>query len=205
MRRDPGDAKLDEPVFPHTTWHWLGQCPGPALQRLRHRQTVHVHVSKVPVVVAFVVAGAGQGFFTPLGLKLRVWRCPWLFSGTFKFEFGAKASDYPRTPGRTFLRGWRQGGGVRAPVLADRIKLGTSAKVVDKTADAGYSFEVSAGATKDCAEAIIWYKKALQGDSTAQNNVGTHYGDGSGVIQDEREALAWLKKSADQSDPDGLA
>jgi Sel1 repeat len=41
-------------------------------------------------------------------------------------------------------------------------------------------------------------EEAKQGDAGAQDNVGTLYAEGRGVQRNDREAVFWLKKSADQ-------
>ena len=53
------------------------------------------------------------------------------------------------------------------------------------------------GVPQDYANALHWYHQAAeQGDSVAQNNLGTLYRDGQGVEKDEAEAYMWYALSA---------
>jgi uncharacterized membrane protein YedE/YeeE len=48
----------------------------------------------------------------------------------------------------------------------------------------------------------VWYRRAaLQGYAEAQFALGLLYEEGHGVTRDEREALAWYRKAADQGHP----
>lgn len=47
------------------------------------------------------------------------------------------------------------------------------------------------------AEAVEWYEKAaVQGYSSAQDNLGTMYKDGRSVPQDDAEAFEWFQSAA---------
>ena len=49
------------------------------------------------------------------------------------------------------------------------------------------------------AEALRWYRKAVEQDyAVAQNNLGWMYQNGRGVSQDDAEAVKWFRKAADQ-------
>jgi uncharacterized protein len=49
------------------------------------------------------------------------------------------------------------------------------------------------------AESAKWYRRAAeQGDATSQNNLGSKYLLGRGVLKDYGEALLWFRKSAKQ-------
>ena len=45
-----------------------------------------------------------------------------------------------------------------------------------------------------------WQKAADQGDASAQCNLGTMYENGTGVLQDYKQAVKWYQKAADQGD-----
>lgn len=52
--------------------------------------------------------------------------------------------------------------------------------------------------------AAAWYEKAaLQGDITAQCNMGYMYAQGLGVPKDYEKAVYWYQKAADQGSPEG--
>ena len=50
----------------------------------------------------------------------------------------------------------------------------------------------------------MWFRKAAeQGHARAQVNLGTSYGQGKGVAQDDAEAVKWYRKAAEQEEPLG--
>lgn len=52
--------------------------------------------------------------------------------------------------------------------------------------------------------AAVWYEKAaLQGNATAQCNMGYLYAQGLGVKKDDAKALYWYQKAADQGNAEG--
>ena len=58
--------------------------------------------------------------------------------------------------------------------------------------------------TSDYKAAAVWYEKAaLQGDATAQSNIGYLYAQGLGVQKDDAKALYWYQKAADQGNAEG--
>jgi len=62
------------------------------------------------------------------------------------------------------------------------------------------------GEDPDPALGAIWYRLAAeQGFSEAQNNLGTLYGAGVGVPQDNAEAFAWFSIAADQGNDAAVA
>ena len=59
------------------------------------------------------------------------------------------------------------------------------------------------GSTQDLDQAFKWYTKAaVQGNPTAQYDLGIMYADGIGVPQDYALAIEWFTKSAEQGDLD---
>ena len=55
------------------------------------------------------------------------------------------------------------------------------------------------GVERDYYKAVKWYKEAaMQGDATAQNNMGLMYELGQGVEQDYNKAIEWYQKAAAQ-------
>jgi len=47
-----------------------------------------------------------------------------------------------------------------------------------------------------------WMQSANQGDAKAQFNLGVVYHDGNVVTKDDKEAIKWWRKSADQGNAD---
>ena len=61
------------------------------------------------------------------------------------------------------------------------------------------------GVEKDDAEAVKWYRKAVEaGDANAMINLGGMYQNGQGVNKDDWEAVKWYRKSADQGNEKGM-
>ena len=57
---------------------------------------------------------------------------------------------------------------------------------------------------KDLNQAAFWYSKAAeQGNTNAQNNLGSMYEKGEGVLKDLNQAAFWYSKAAEQGDSDG--
>ena len=55
-------------------------------------------------------------------------------------------------------------------------------------------------------EAVAWYREgAEKGEAAAQLNLGKVYLEGRGVSQSNAEALKWLRKAAEQANPDAAA
>jgi Sel1 repeat len=55
------------------------------------------------------------------------------------------------------------------------------------------------GVKQDDAQAVGWFQKsAMQGNPTAQYNLGLMYAKGTGVKLDTPQAIAWMRKAADQ-------
>jgi hypothetical protein len=56
---------------------------------------------------------------------------------------------------------------------------------------------------RDDVQAVAWFRKAaMQGESTAQYNLGLLYAKGQGVKKDYAQAIAWWRKSAAQGNED---
>ena len=61
------------------------------------------------------------------------------------------------------------------------------------------------GIKQDYAQAMNWYRKAIEKDNAvAMNNIGVLYFDGKGVTQDYIEAAKWYEKAADKGYPQAL-
>ena len=56
---------------------------------------------------------------------------------------------------------------------------------------------LSVGQTASAQDSEL-LKRAQQGDASAQNNLGTAYKNGEGVIQDYAEAVRWYRLAAEQ-------
>jgi S1-C subfamily serine protease len=56
--------------------------------------------------------------------------------------------------------------------------------------------------TKDCAEAVKWFRKAAeQGNAFGQMSLAFCYEEGNGVAKDYNEAAVWCRKAAEQGNP----
>ena len=65
----------------------------------------------------------------------------------------------------------------------------------------GYYYKRGAGATRDPAKAIDWYRKAAaQGYAPAERELGICYLNGEGILQSDRDAFAWFYSAAAQDD-----
>ena len=63
----------------------------------------------------------------------------------------------------------------------------------------GYRPRTGRGVTQDDAEAVRWYRLAVeQGEANAQYNLGVMYSNGEGVPQDNVEAHMWANLAASQ-------
>ena len=77
--------------------------------------------------------------------------------------------------------------------------------VVAISANAGpYEDGVAAYERKEYVTAVKLFRvSADQGDSFAQNNLGSMYANGQGVTQDYKEAVRWFRLSAGQGNAKG--
>ena len=59
---------------------------------------------------------------------------------------------------------------------------------------------------QDDRQAVAWFRKAAeQGYAAAQDNLGTMYSDGRGVVKDDVAAVQWYRKAAEQGNASGQA
>jgi len=71
------------------------------------------------------------------------------------------------------------------------------AAVAQATVDDG----MAAYRSGDYSKAIeVWRPLAEKGDATAQYRLGAMYGEGRGVVRDDKVALMWFQRAADQGD-----
>ena len=62
-------------------------------------------------------------------------------------------------------------------------------------------YDYGLGTPEDNSKAVKWFRlSAEQGNSAAQNNLGTMYHYGEGVPQNFQKAAEWYRMSADQGD-----
>jgi TPR repeat protein len=132
---------------------------------------------------------------------------------TAELESGA---DAPLPPEKSAMTGHSGGtasaSSVNAPILRGR-EAGdwsnvdfTSVQNAASDGDVRAQFEIGnryylgqRGATKDYAQALIWYRKAAAlNNEDAEVNLGLMYAQGQGVQQDYAQALAWYRKAADR-------
>ncbi|MDP7426472.1 MAG: sel1 repeat family protein, partial [Rhodospirillales bacterium] len=83
------------------------------------------------------------------------------------------------------------------PVLLLTLLVGNSAFSADEQKG------LDAALSGDYATALReWKPLAEQGDADAQNNLGSMYDQGQGVLQDYKTALKWYTLAAEQGDAD---
>jgi len=71
----------------------------------------------------------------------------------------------------------------------------------------GSMYEEGHGVKIDYAQALIWYRKAVEtGDANGagSNSLGSMYEKGLGVPKDRAQAVAWYRKSAAAGNEDAL-
>lgn len=84
--------------------------------------------------------------------------------------------------------------------LADRLRDRAEKGDSDAAYGLGWLHATGAGASKDQAEGMRWYRKAAnQGNAAAMNQLGTAYANGLGVAKDEAEAVSWFRKAAEKA------
>ena len=67
----------------------------------------------------------------------------------------------------------------------------------------GWMYENGLGVTRDCAEALKWYRLAADQDyAEAENSLGELYRGGLGTPQDYGEAVRWFYRAARQGNAD---
>ncbi len=63
----------------------------------------------------------------------------------------------------------------------------------------GLQYATGDGVSRDCSEAVKWFRKAAAlGYDRAQNNLGVCYDRGTGITENDEEAAKWFRKAAAQ-------
>src|SRR6266567_1004056 len=82
----------------------------------------------------------------------------------------------------------------------EELKAKAEAGDAESQGELGRRYDKGEGVAKDQAEAVEWYRKAVEQNlAKAQYNLGVCYAHGEGVAKDQVEAVQWLRKAAEQN------